>query len=274
MQYTEVDIRLDSTEPFSDILVARLNEIGFESYIEDKKGLKAYIQTTSLNINILKEILAEIPDVSYEIKNLKTKNWNQYWENNFQPVYINDKCVIRADFHDDFADFEYQIIITPKMSFGTGHHETTFLLITEMFNIDFNDKVVLDMGTGTGILAVLASKLGAKSIVGVDFDEWAYNNAHENAKLNAISNIHLLHGDVDLIASQKFDIIIANINRNTILKDLTCYVRSMNKKCDILLSGFLEEDSLVILERSEELGLDLVVSKHKNKWKMLHLKRV
>ncbi len=274
MQYTEVDIRLDSTEPFSDILVARLNEIGFESYIEDKKGLKAYIQTTSLNINILKEILAEIPDVSYEIKNLKTKNWNQYWENNFQPVYINDKCVIRADFHDDFPDFEYQIIITPKMSFGTGHHETTFLLITEMFNIDFNDKVVLDMGTGTGILAVLASKLGAKSIVGVDFDEWAYNNAHENAKLNAISNIHLLHGDVDLIASQKFDIIIANINRNTILKDLTCYVRSMNKKCDILLSGFLEEDSLVILERSEELGLDLVVSKHKNKWKMLHLKRV
>ena len=276
MEYTEVDIRLNPVAPFADILVARLNEIEFESYAEDKTGVKAYVQTHLLDKNAVNEIITEmqqLTDLSFTILKVKQENWNKKWESNFQPVHINDKCVIRAHFHDAFPDVEQEIVITPKMSFGTGHHETTSLVMNEMFGIDFATKSVLDMGSGTGILAILAAKLGASLLVGIDFDEWAYKNAVENAGLNSVSNIDFIHGDADVIGTAKFDIILANINRNIILQDIAVYVGAMNEQSQILFSGFLKEDIPLILEKSEQLGLELVVSKQKNKWQMLQLKR-
>ena len=276
MEYTEIDIRLKPVVPFADILVARLNEIEFESYCEDENGLRAYVQTHLLDENAVKEIINEVAklcELSYMITKVKQENWNKKWENNFEPVHINDKCVIRAHFHAAFPDVEHEIIITPKMSFGTGHHETTFLVMNEMFAMDFKDKTVLDMGSGTGVLAILAAKLGATSLIGIDFDEWAYENAVENAQINAISTISFLHGDSNLIGDATFDIILANINRNIILQDIATYVKAMNTKSEILFSGFLKEDIPLILEKSEQLGLELVDSKNKKKWQMLHLKK-
>ncbi|MBC8510333.1 MAG: 50S ribosomal protein L11 methyltransferase [Cryomorphaceae bacterium] len=276
MEYTEIDIRLKPVVPFADILVARLNEIEFESYSEDETGVKAYVQTHLLDEIAVKEIINEVANLcklSFTITKVKQENWNKKWENNFEPVHINDKCVIRAHFHAAFPDIEHEIIITPKMSFGTGHHETTSLVMNEMFGIDFTDKSVLDMGSGTGVLAILAAKLGATSLIGIDFDEWAYKNAVENAEINAISNISFMHGDADVIGDATFDIILANINRNIILQDIATYVKAMNTKSEIIFSGFLKEDIPLILEKSEQLGLELVVSKHKNKWQMLHLKK-
>ena len=276
MEYTEIDIRLKPVVPFADILVARLNEIEFESYCEDENGLRAYVQTHLFDENAVKEIINEVAkscDLSFTISKVKQENWNEKWENNFEPVHINDKCVIRAHFHAPFHDFEHEIIITPKMSFGTGHHETTALVMNEMFEIDFTDKSVLDMGTGTGVLAILAAKLGATSLIGIDFDKWAYENSVENAQINAISTINFMHGDAILIGDETFDIILANINRNIILQDIAIYVKAMNTNSEIIFSGFLKKDIPLILEKSKQLGLDLVASKHKNKWQMLHLKK-
>ena len=277
MEYTEVDIRLKSVNPFADIIVAKLNEIDFESYAEDANGVKAYVQTLLLNENAVKEIISEVAELcelTFSISKVKQENWNKQWESNFEPVVINDKCVIRANFHQPIPDVDFEIIITPKMSFGTGHHETTSLVMNEMFSLDFNNKSVLDMGCGTGVLAILASKLGANSLVGIDFDQWAVENAEENSVLNSIDNIDYIHGDADAIGDATFDIIVANINRNIILQDIEKYVGAMNEKSEIIFSGFLKEDIPLILEKSEQLGLDLVVSKNKNKWQMLHLKKV
>ena len=276
MEYTEVDIKLNPVVPFADILVARLNEIEFESYNEDENGVKAYVQTHLLNETAVKEIISEVAELcelTFTINKVKQENWNKKWESNFEPVYINDRCVIRAHFHADFPDVEQEIIITPKMSFGTGHHETTSLVMNEMFGIDFKDKSVLDMGSGTGVLAILAAKLGANSLIGIDFDEWAFENAEENAQLNSVDNIDFIHGDAGAIGDKTFDIILANINRNIILQDIATYVGAMNEKSEILFSGFLKEDIPLILEKSEQLGLELVVLKHKKKWQMLHLKK-
>ena len=276
MEYTEVDIRLKQVNPFADILVASFNEIEFESYCEDETGVKAYVQTHLLDEIAVKEIINEVAnlcELSFTITKVKQENWNKKWENNFEPVHINDKCVIRAHFHAAFPDIEHEIIITPKMSFGTGHHETTSLVMNEMFGIDFTDKSVLDMGSGTGVLAILAAKLGATSLIGIDFDEWAYENAVENAEINAISTISFINGDANAIGDATFDIILANINRNIILQDIATYVKAMNAKSEIIFSGFLKKDIPLILEKSEQLGLELVVSKHKNKWQMLHLKK-
>jgi len=257
-------------------VVARLNEIDFESYSDDENGVKAYVQSHLLKEDLVCEILNDISkttELSFTINKVKQENWNKLWESNFAPVTINDKCVIRAHFHDVFPNIEQEIIITPKMSFGTGHHETTSLVMNEMFSLDFNNKSVLDIGCGTGVLAILASKLGANSLVGIDFDEWAVENSEENTVLNSIDNIDYIHGDADAIGDATFDIILANINRNIILQDIEKYVGAMNEKSEIIFSGFLKEDIPLILEKSEQLGLDLVVSKNKNKWQMLHLKK-
>ena len=276
MEYTELDIRLNQMDPYAEILIARLNEINFESYAEDDNGLKAYVPTKLFNSIALEEIITDISKVSelsFTISNVKQENWNALWESNYHPVFINDSCVIRAHFHNAYPDFRYEVIITPKMSFGTGHHETTSLLINEMLDLDFKDKSVLDMGCGTGILAILASKLGAVDLLGIDFDEWAFVNAKENAILNNISNINFINGDANTIGNRKFDIVLVNINRNVILSDIEIYIHAMEDAAIILLSGFLSEDIPLILNKTEQLGLQLVDSKNKNKWQMLQLKR-
>ncbi len=276
MEYIEVDIRLKEVNTYSEILIARLNEIEFESFYEYDYGLKGYVQSQLLDKDKLKNILSEISEqteLSFTLHKLKQKNWNAHWETNYQPVFINENCVIRADFHNAISDVKYEIIITPKMSFGTGHHQTTSLVMNKMFDLEFKGKSVLDVGCGTGILSVLASKLGAIDVVGLDIDNWAFENAQENATLNNISDIHFVYGNISSVINRKYDIILANINRNTILNDLTFYSEAMYDYSDIILSGFLEKDVSVILKESAKFGLELVVSKNKEKWQMLHLRR-
>ena len=277
MEYIEIDIRLKLVKPYAEIFIARLNEIKYESFSTDEDGLKAYIRSDLFNKEKLTEIVDDISSftkIDLSINAIKKENWNADWENNYSPVHINRECVIRAHFHARFPNIEHEIIITPKMSFGTGHHETTFLVMNQIFELNLEGKHVLDIGSGTGVLSILASKLGAKEIVGIDIDKWAYENAIENSKLNNISNIQFVEGTAESIGKKMYDVVLANINRNIILTDIQKYAKAMRAKSDIILSGFLKQDVKIILNKIKQLKFNLVASKNKNKWQMLHLRRV
>mgnify|MGYP006086863441 FL=1 len=276
MEYTELNIRLKDIDPFSEIIIARLNEIDFETFEEDTNGVKCYIQSKLFNKNKIDSVLAEIvtqTSLQYSINKIPQKNWNLEWEKNFKPVRINSRCIIRADFHPPYSDIEDEIIITPKMSFGTGHHETTYLMINELYNIDLINKRVLDMGCGTGVLSIISSKRGAEKIVAIDIDEWAYKNSIENSKLNNINNTKFIFGDIDKLNGLTFNVILANINRNIILRDLHIYYRSLSLNGDLLVSGFLFDDINLILEVAKKLGFSLINKKNKNQWYMLRLRK-
>ena len=276
MEYTELNIRLKDIDPFSEIIIARLNEIDFETFEEDTNGVKCYIQSKLFNKNKIDSILAEIltqTSLQYSINKIPQKNWNLEWEKNFKPVRINSRCIIRADFHPPYSDIEDEIIITPKMSFGTGHHETTYLMINELYNIDLIDKRVLDIGCGTGVLSIISSKRGAEKIVAIDIDEWAYKNSIENSKLNNINNTKFILGDIDKLNGLTFNVILANINRNIILRDLHIYYRSLSLNGELFISGFLVDDINLILEVAKKLGFSLIKKKNKNQWYMLRLRK-
>jgi len=271
MKYIELSFSFSQNTDFADIVVAKLNEIEFESYVETQDGVDAYIQESLFNQEKLNEVIEDLQSLfqfEYTIKEIKQENWNQQWEENFNPVEINKDCFIRAHFHDKI-DCKYEIIITPKMSFGTGHHETTFLMMNEMFHIDFNNKKVLDMGCGTGILAILSKMLGSSITQAIDIDEWSYENSVENATLNNTEDINFSLGDVTAIKGA-FDVVLANINRNIILEDISKYIDSLNENSDLLLSGFLSQDVIIIRDKVESLGLSFVSHKNKNKWNLLH----
>lgn len=271
MKYIELSFSFSQNTDFADIVVAKLNEIEFESYVETQDGVDAYIQESLFNQEKLNEVIEDLQSLfqfEYTIKEIKQENWNQQWEENFNPVEINKDCFIRAHFHDKI-DCKYEIIITPKMSFGTGHHETTFLMMNEMFHIDFNNKKVLDMGCGTGILSILSKMLGSSITQAIDIDEWSYENSVENATLNNTEDINFSLGDVTAIKGA-FDVVLANINRNIILEDISKYIDSLNENSDLLLSGFLSEDVIIIRDKVESLGLSFVSHKNKNKWNLLH----
>ena len=271
MKYIELSFIFSQNTDFADIVVAKLNEIEFESYVETQDGVDAYIQESLFNQEKLNEVIEDLLSLfqfEYTIKEIKQENWNQQWEENFNPVEINKDCFIRAHFHDKI-DCKYEIIITPKMSFGTGHHETTFLMMNEMFHIDFNNKKVLDIGCGTGILAILSKMLGSSITQAIDIDEWSYENSVKNATLNNTEDINFSLGDVTAIKGD-FDVVLANINRNIILEDISKYTDSLNENSDLLLSGFLSEDVIIIRDKVESLGLSFVSHKNKNKWNLLH----
>ena len=276
MEYIEVDIELEKSEVFSDIVVARLNEIEFETYLEKNNGLKCYIQSKlfdKMKLDIELDKIKQFTKLNYNINHVAQKNWNEEWEKNFKPIQINSHCLIRSEFHNNNGNFKDEIIITPKMSFGTGHHETTFLMINELYNLDLKDKSILDMGSGTGVLSIVASKNGAKQVVGIDIDEWAFQNSIDNAKLNNTNNISFLHGDINLIENQDFDIILANINRNIIEKDIEDYYNLLSNKGDLLISGFLEEDVDFIINLSINNRFNVINKKNKGQWSMVHLRK-
>ena len=276
MEYIEVDIKIEKSEVFSDIVVARLNEIEFETFLENDNGVRCYIQAKlfdkkKLDIELYK--IKQYTKLNFNINHVAQKNWNEEWEKNFKPVQINSHCLIRSEFHNNSGNFKDEIIITPKMSFGTGHHETTFLMINELYNLDLNDKSILDMGSGTGVLSIVASKNGAKQVLGIDIDEWAFQNSIDNAKLNNTENISFLHGDIKLIENQDFDIILANINRNIIEKDIEGYYNLLIDKGDLLISGFLEEDVDFIINLSINNRFNVINKKNKGQWSMVHLRK-
>ena len=272
MKYIELEFMLKECDPYADILIAKLTEINFDSYIEFDNGIKAYVKKQFFDQDLIEEVVDEmssLTSISFEVSELKEQNWNIKWEKSFEPVNINEICVVRADFHSP-CNVKYEIIINPKMSFGTAHHATTFLMMNYMFSLDFINRSVLDIGSGTGILSILASKLKARFITAIDIDIWAYNNGLENAALNKIQNITFFNCEVNKIDQKEFDFLLVNINRNVILKDINLYFALLRNGGNLLLSGFLEEDISLILAKSEKKGLRLVCSKKRNKWQMLH----
>ncbi|MDX9704932.1 MAG: 50S ribosomal protein L11 methyltransferase [Weeksellaceae bacterium] len=267
MNYTEYQFTISPKEPWGEILTALLAELAFESFTETSVGINAYIRSNEDDENAVLEITKSIEgiDIQYKRTEIEQKNWNQEWESNFQPILVNDQCYIRAEFHPEKPEIPYEVIIQPKMSFGTGHHETTHLMVEYILETKCNGKSVLDMGCGTSILAILAKMKGADYVEGIDIDEWSVENSIENAKRNQVDIIVKL-GDVSQLGNKNFDLILANINRNILMADLPEYIKNTNPNAEIILSGLMEFDYEDIKKRGEELGLTLVSKKQRNEW--------
>lgn len=271
MTYIEVKFTCTpNNEIVNSILSAIIGEIGFESFVEDEYGTTAYIQSNIFDEEKLQETLNCMPieaEIIYTFKNIEEQNWNEEWEKNyFQPLIIDDKCIIQSTFHNVPPTYDYNIYIDPKMAFGTGHHQTTELMIREILKDDFKGKTVLDMGTGTAILAILASMKGADPITAIDIDQWAYDNAIENLNLNHIENIDVKIGGAELLGDKSFDIILANINRNILLNDIHVYSSVLNQGGYLYMSGFYVEDIPAITEECNKNGLTFCYNTTKENW--------
>lgn len=272
MNYIEIDFTCTPhNEVVGEVLSAMLGEIGFESFVDTELGVKAYIQSQLFDREALDNLLSDFPvetSFDYKISEVEDRNWNEEWEKNyFQPLVIDDRCIIQSTFHNVPATYEYNIYIDPKMAFGTGHHQTTELMIREIMKDDFSGKSLLDMGCGTAILAILASMRGADPIEAIDIDEWAFDNAKENLHLNNISNIELKIGGADLLTGNKtFDIVLANINRNILLNDIHVYVSVLNSGGSLYMSGFYQEDIPAIQQECEKHGLTFDHFNTKDNW--------
>nr|MCU0325600.1 50S ribosomal protein L11 methyltransferase [Spirosomataceae bacterium] len=254
---------------FAEIFMAELGEIGFESFVETDEGLLAYVQEEffeEMAVKNLMEDYAERTPISYSIKKIERQNWNEEWERNFQPIEIGSEIYVRADFHEPKPDFKYEIIITPKMSFGTGHHETTSMVMEHQLNIDHQNKKVLDVGTGTGILAILASKLGASHVSAFDIDDWSVENTIENVGLNNTPNVSVRLGTIEDEPHDLYEIVLANINRNILLQQIPTYATFMADGASLVVSGFYEKDIADIQAVAESTGLKKVATLSKNQW--------
>jgi ribosomal protein L11 methyltransferase len=271
MDYIEFDFTITPKESGTEILAAVLAEVGFESFVETDTGLLAYIPDSKYspeaveNLDILQNREFSI---QFSFKSIEDRNWNAEWEKNYNPVVIADKCCVRAPFHPKDETCKYDIIIEPKMSFGTAHHETTSLMIEQIMSLDLKGRIVLDMGCGTAVLAILASKMGASSVTAIDNDEWAYNNSVENVERNCTENIEVIMGDAGSV-KEMYDVIFANINRNILMHDIPEYVSHLKNSGIILLSGFYEADMPLIIDKAETSGINFLSSSVKNNWVVL-----
>ena len=269
MEYAEITLKIEPVMPFSDILMYEMGEIGCESFVTTDDGFKAYIPSSDLNTDALNDILANAGEcnVQYDINIIPDQNWNAVWESTHEPVLVDDFCWVYAPFHGTNANAKYNILIEPKMSFGTAHHATTYMMISLLRDEDITNKTVLDMGSGTAVLAILAEMRGAKYVEAIDNDEWAYNNALENIENNNCKNIKAILGDASaLTADKKFQLIIANINRNILLRDMKHYIAVLEQGGTLLLSGFYEHDRPAIRQEAESNGMKFETYKERNEW--------
>ncbi len=274
MDYIQYSFTITPAEPGSDILIALLADLGFESFTQNDTGVDAYIQEEFENEDLVKELSFEDFTFSYVRTLIPKTNWNEEWEKNFNPVYVDDLVCIRAHFHPTDENIKHDIVITPKMSFGTGHHDTTWLVSKTMFSIPFANTYVLDMGCGTGILAILAKQLGATKLLGIDIDEWSIENSIENAAINNASDIEFKKGDASLLSSQEtFDVILANINKNVLKKDLPAYFTCLKKEGYLLLSGFFTADVEELKQLATTIGFSFEESYNKNEWAVIKLRK-
>ena len=268
MKTFEYTFTAPSSDIQHDMLVTMLAEIGFDSFMDEGMGLKAYCAEDQRDDESVQSLLTEPAFSDVRLLNVEAmpdKDWNELWEASYQPVVINERCRVRAPFHEPDSSFEYDLVIEPKMSFGTANHETTAQIITLMLETDFKGKAVLDMGSGTAVLAILAKKLGAARTVAIDNDEWAYRNAFTTCELNGIKDIEVVLGDAHAIQGS-FDVVLANINRNILLRDMHCYVAAMKPQAHIFFSGFYTEDLESIKAEAERLGLRYCRHLSRNNW--------
>ena len=269
MNYYACSFSNPENEILKDMLMELLGTIGFDSFMDTDDGFEAYCQEPALDETELDDILQmeQFANVKLLKKELiLDQDWNATWEASYEPVIINESCRIKAPFHKVEGTYKYDLIIEPKMSFGTAHHETTSQIIELMLQSDFKGLNVLDMGSGTGVLAILAKKLGSAITVAIDNDEWAYRNALDNIRLNGENEIVVELGDATSLNDRQFDIILANINRNILLRDMKEYVKCLVDGGKIFFSGFYEEDLILIRREAEELGLKYVNHVIKNNW--------
>ena len=266
--YIAYSFQVEPLQPASEILIAELGYAGFESFEEKENGIIAYIQEQDWNESILDDIQILKSDefsINHTSEYIEQTNWNQEWERNFNPIMVDDLCTVRAPFHEK-PKSKYDIVIEPKMSFGTGHHETTHMMIQHILNNDFSNKSVLDMGCGTGVLAILSELKGAKPVEAIDIDNWCYLNSLENVERNNCQNISVYEGDAKLIKGRKYDIILANINRNILLNDIKTYVSCLNKNGVLFLSGFYINDIPIMEEECKKYMLKLDEKLKRNNW--------
>ncbi|WP_397362121.1 50S ribosomal protein L11 methyltransferase [Olleya sp. R77988] len=260
--------KAEPLQPATEILIAELGYAGFESFVETEEGVTAYIQKEEWKEDILSniQILNSTEfKITYTFDQIKQTNWNEEWEKNFNPIVVDNACAVRAPFHDKF-DTQYEIVIEPKMSFGTGHHETTHMMIQHILQNNFEGKSVLDMGCGTAVLAILAEMKGAKPIDAIDIDNWCYLNSVENAERNNCKHISVYEGEASLLEGKKYDTIIANINRNILLNDIGTYAKCLNTDGSLFLSGFYQEDIPLIEKECNTHDLTLKNTLKRNNW--------
>jgi ribosomal protein L11 methyltransferase len=266
--YIGYHFTVEPKELGTEILIAQLGETAFESFIETEDGFSAYIQKELWTADVLEDVyVMQSPEftISYNYEEIEQVNWNEEWEKNFEPIDVDGMCHVRAPFHPK-TDAEFDIVIEPKMSFGTGHHETTHMMIQHLLAMDVNNMKTLDMGCGTAILAILAEMKGAQPIDAIDIDNWCYLNSIENAERNNCSQITVYEGEADLLKGKQYDLIIANINRNILLNDMQQYVDCLNDNGILLLSGFYTEDIPFIDASCVEKGLTFVTQLERNNW--------
>ena len=272
MKYLEIKLEIEPAEPWKEVYTSLMAEAGCDSFMDgdNDNELLCYIPEKDYQEDVFKDMLdnPEFPEVkiSYTVAPMEDKDWNAAWEANYEPVMIDGKCYIRAPFHPARPEAEYEIVIEPKMSFGTAHHATTAQMVSYLLETNVRDKAVLDMGAGTGVLAILATMKGADPVTAIDNDEWAYRNGVENAQHNNCKQLKVLLGDASLLGEEHYDIILANINRNILLQDIPQYVKCMNDNALLFLSGFSEEDLPALRYCCAQNGLKYVDHKSKDKW--------
>lgn len=268
MRYTEYRFTLQPVDPWKDIVIAYLAELPFESFMDTEDGFLAYVRTDQDNEEQVKNLpILSSPEVkiAYERKNIPDINWNEEWEKNFSPINVEDQIYLYADFHPKKEAIPYPILITPKMSFGTGHHETTYNMLHAMLSMDFKGKSVLDMGCGTGVLAIFAKMRGASYVEAIDIDEWSYKNTIENAEKNQVQ-ISVKLGDVSLLGDSMYDIILANINKNILLQDIKSYSKHLKPQGKLLVSGIYDHDFDDIISETQKYGLKFEQKWERNNW--------
>lgn len=271
MQYAVVTFTsLDIEVWQKDLLISDLADFGFDTFEDQNKGFKAYIPSAQLDIQALETLLLQQTEgytIDYVWEEIPHQNWNELWESNFNPIVVGEQCYVRAKFHQPQPQYQYELVIQPKMAFGTGHHQTTSMMLSFILENNLKDKTVLDMGCGTGILAILCSKKGAKDMIAIDSDPVCIESVEENCLINNTPNVSGYIGSIEQAEDMRFDIILANINRNIILEQLPSYIRTLNDQGELYLSGFYDtEDFSDIEEQALTLGLSFLEKKTMDNW--------